>query len=50
MVMHTRAHATALFVVLESALQMVSDSPDAYTDPGFLKFLSVPSDKHEGAQ
>jgi alpha-glucosidase len=44
MVMHTRAHATALFVVLESALQMVSDSPDAYTDQKETEFLkAVPS-------
>ena len=44
MVMHTRAHATALSVVLESALQMVSDSPDAYTDQKETEFLkAVPS-------
>jgi alpha-glucosidase len=44
MVMHTRAHATALFVVFESALQMVSDSPDAYTDQKETEFLkAVPS-------
>ena len=30
MVMGTRAHHTALYVVFESELQMVSDSPDAY--------------------
>jgi len=31
MVMGTRAHQTALYVVFESELQMVSDSPGAYT-------------------
>lgn len=31
-VMGTRAHQLAMFVVYESALQMVADSPDAYLD------------------
>ena len=44
MVMGTRAHHTALFVVFESELQMVSDSPDAYTGQKELAFLkAVPS-------
>ena len=43
-VMHTRAHATALFVVFESELQMVADSPDAYDGQKELEFLkAVPS-------
>ncbi len=44
MVMGTRAHQTALYVVFESELQMVSDSPDAYTGQKELDFLkAVPS-------
>jgi alpha-glucosidase len=44
MVMTTRAHQLALFVVFESALQMVSDYPEAYTGTKELAFLSgVPS-------
>jgi alpha-glucosidase len=41
MVMHTRAHATALFVVFESGLQMVADSPDAYEGQKELEFLKA---------
>jgi len=41
MVMHTRAHATALFVVFESELQMVADSPDAYDGQKELEFLKA---------
>jgi len=41
MVMHTRAHATALFVVFESGLQMVADSPDAYDGQKELEFLKA---------
>jgi alpha-glucosidase len=41
MVMHTRAHATALFVVFESGLQMVADSPDAYEGQKELDFLKA---------
>jgi alpha-glucosidase len=41
MVMHTRAHATALFVVFESGLQMVADSPDAYDGQKELDFLKA---------
>ncbi len=41
MVMHTRAHATALFVVFESELQMVADSPDAYDGQKELAFLKA---------
>jgi alpha-glucosidase len=40
-VMHTRAHATALFVVFESELQMVADSPDAYDGQKELEFLKA---------
>jgi alpha-glucosidase len=40
-VMHTRAHAAALFVVFESELQMVSDSPDAYDGQKELEFLEA---------
>jgi alpha-glucosidase len=40
-VMHTRAHATALFVVFESGLQMVADSPDAYDGQKELEFLKA---------
>jgi len=44
MVMGTRAHQTALFVVFESELQMVSDSPDAYDGQKETEFLkAVPS-------
>ena len=44
MVMHTRAHATALFVVFESGLQMVADSPDAYDGQKELDFIrAVPA-------
>jgi alpha-glucosidase len=44
MVMGTRAHHTALFVVFESELQMVSDSPDAYDGQKEIEFLkAVPS-------
>jgi alpha-glucosidase len=43
-VMHTRAHATALFVVFESEVEMVADSPDAYDGQKELEFLkAVPS-------
>jgi len=43
-VMSTRAHATALFVVFESELQMVADSPDAYDGQKELGFLrAVPA-------
>ena len=41
MVMHTRAHAIALFVVFESGLQMVADSPDAYDGQNELDFLKA---------
>jgi alpha-glucosidase len=41
MVMGTRAHHTALFVVFESELQMVSDSPDAYNGQKEIEFLKV---------
>ena len=41
MVMGTRAHQTALYVVFESELQMVSDSPDAYTGQKELDFLKA---------
>jgi alpha-glucosidase len=48
MVMHTRAHATALFVVFESGLQMVADSPDAYDRQKELEFLkAVPANWDE---
>jgi alpha-glucosidase len=40
-VMHTRAHATALFVVLESEVEMVADSPDAYDGQKELDFLKA---------
>jgi alpha-glucosidase len=47
-VMHTRAHATALFVVLESELQMVADSPDAYDGQKELEFIkAVPANWDE---
>jgi len=41
MVMGTRAHHTALYVVFESELQMVSDSPDAYDGQKETEFLKV---------
>jgi alpha-glucosidase len=41
MVMHTRAHATALFVVFESEVEMVADSPDAYDGQKELDFLKA---------
>jgi alpha-glucosidase len=41
MVMGTRAHQTALFVVFESELQMVADSPDAYTGQKETEFLKA---------
>ena len=41
MVMGTRAHQTALFVVFESELQMVADSPDAYDGQKELEFLKA---------
>jgi alpha-glucosidase len=41
MVMSTRTHQTALFVVFESELQMVSDSPDAYDGQKELEFLKA---------
>jgi alpha-glucosidase len=41
MVMGTRAHQTALFVVFESALQMVADHPDAYEGQKELEFLKA---------
>jgi alpha-glucosidase len=44
MVKGTRAHQTALFVVFESELQMVSDTPDAYDGQKETEFLkAVPS-------
>ena len=44
MVMGTRAHQTALFVVFESPFEMVSDYPEAYQGTKELTFLSkVPS-------
>jgi alpha-glucosidase len=44
MVMGTRAHQTALFVVFESPFEMVSDDPEAYEGQKELAFLSaVPS-------
>jgi alpha-glucosidase len=43
MVMGTRAHETALYVVFESGLQMLSDYPEAYAGQKELDFLrSVP--------
>ncbi|HEX8322992.1 MAG TPA: glycoside hydrolase family 97 catalytic domain-containing protein, partial [Tepidisphaeraceae bacterium] len=41
MVMGTRAHQTALFVILESAVQCVSDHPDAYTGQKETEFLKT---------
>jgi alpha-glucosidase len=40
-VMGTRAHQLAMFVVYESALQMVADSPDVYVDAPGADFLSI---------
>jgi len=40
-VMGTRAHQTALFVVFESELQIVADSPDAYAGQKELEFLKA---------
>ena len=41
MVMGTRAHQTALFVVFESPFEMVSDHPEAYEGQKELPFLSA---------
>ena len=41
MAMGTRAHQTALYVVFESELQMVSDSPDAYDGQKETEFLKA---------
>ncbi len=41
MVMGTRAHATALYVVFESELQMLADSPDAYEGQKEMPFLQA---------
>lgn len=41
MVMTSRAHQLALYVVFESELQMVSDSPDAYDGQKELEFLKA---------
>jgi len=41
MVMGTRAHQTALFVVFESPFEMVSDYPEAYRGQKELAFLSA---------
>jgi alpha-glucosidase len=41
MVMGTRAHATALYVVFESELQMLADSPDAYEGQKEMQFLQA---------
>ncbi|MEX6688293.1 glycoside hydrolase family 97 protein [Danxiaibacter flavus] len=39
----TRAHMLAMYVVMESALQMVADAPEAYRDaPGFEFLQEVP--------
>ena len=44
MVMATRAHETALYVVFETALQMLADYPGAYEDQKELDFLrAVPA-------
>ncbi len=44
MVMATRAHETALYVVFESAFQMVSDHPEAYDgQKGFEFIKAVPA-------
>jgi alpha-glucosidase len=48
MVMGTRAHQLALYVLLESPLQMVSDRPSAYTgEPAFDFIKAVPTDWDE---
>ncbi len=41
MVMGTRAHQTALYVVFESELQMLADTPDAYTAQKETEFLKA---------
>lgn len=41
MVMGTRAHETALYVVFESALQMLADHPGSYEDQKELAFLKA---------
>jgi len=41
MAMGTRAHETALYVVFESGLQMLSDYPEAYAGQKELDFLSA---------
>lgn len=41
MVMGTRAHQTALFVVYQSPFEMVSDDPEAYAGQKELAFLSA---------
>jgi alpha-glucosidase len=41
MVMGTRAHAIALYVVFESELQMIADSPGAYEGQKELEFLKA---------
>ena len=41
MVMGTRAHQTALYVVFESELQMLADTPDAYTGQKETEFLKA---------
>ena len=48
MVMGTRAHQLALYVVFESPLVMVSDQPDAYKDqPAFQFIQDVPTTWNE---
>jgi alpha-glucosidase len=48
MVMSTRTHQTALFVVFESGLAMIGDSPDAYEGQKELEFLkAVPANWDE---
>ncbi len=48
MVMGTRAHETALFVVFESPFQMVADYPGAYTDQKEMEFIkAVPTNWDE---
>lgn len=43
-VMGTRAHSLAMYVVYEAAVQMVSDSPDAYANqPAFQFIKDVPA-------
>lgn len=41
MVMTTRAHALAMYVVYESPLQMVSDYPEAYRNEAGAEFIKV---------